>query len=715
MLIEPEALQFDRFTLDRRRRRLLSGDKPLSVQDKVFDLLEYFVLHAGEELRRDDIIAHVWSGRTVAEGSLSVQLSALRKLLEKAGSTEPLILTLPNQRYRFVGEVSLPPPPPPPEPPKLPEAPDLPKTPEPPRPPVNLSRWITASLTAGALLAVLALILWVNPHSDLMPPGLSLVVLPFENLSTDRTQDNLAENITDDLTNDLSHIPASTVIARESAEAVRGKSLQQTGAELHVRYIIKGAVSSDDAGYHANVKVIEAETGKLAVPGFRIDKPRDRESALRDAIVHSIASRLHLQLDSLESSRSLHDRPDNPSATDLFFQARASIEQDDSPEGFRKAKDLFEKAIAKQDHFADAEAALAWLLLRRVSAFDYPESDSDYAEAKSLIKRALADSPQNAKALSARARELQADHDCPEAEAEARLAQEIEPSSVDSLTVLAACAQFEGRLDDAVAQYNRILQLDPENPGNGPRYLALGSIDLVLGHLKEAAGLLAKALSGKEDEAGPSYALGANEPGRFVQIAAIYLNGDKHEAREKYASYARHWPLRTTWRMAGYFPKTWRPLKGFDDMLQAVHDAGMPNFSDPDDPTGAVADDAACVEGDFAPTPHHLAKVPVIGTSDVRLRSMERSPPLIIDVGRGRADIRGVIAFGRTTTDESPIEFAVREAGESPKSAPLVVLGDGPTGCAAYRAAKLLSTKEAYTNVSWYRGGEEIWFRDIQN
>jgi hypothetical protein len=226
----------------------------------------------------------------------------------------------------------------------------------------------------------------------------------------------------------------------------------------------------------------------------------------------------------------------------------------------------------------------------------------------------------------------------------------------------ANCAQFEGRLDDAVLQYKRILQLNPENPGNGPRYLALGSIDLVQGHIKEATGLLAKAPSGKEDEAGPSYALGANEPARFMQIAAIDLDGDKQEAREQYTIYANRWPLRTTWRMAGYFPKAWRSLQGFKDMLDAVEDAGMPRFADPDDPKGVVADDAPCVPGDFAPTPLHLPKVRVIGASEMRAMSMELPPSSIIDVGRGRLDIPGVVSFGTANFDGTPTAFAVQRA-----------------------------------------------------
>ena len=48
-------------------------------------------------------------------------------------------------------------------------------------------------------------------------PRLSIVVLPFENLSGDKEQDYFADGITDDLTTDLSHLAGSFVIARNTA------------------------------------------------------------------------------------------------------------------------------------------------------------------------------------------------------------------------------------------------------------------------------------------------------------------------------------------------------------------------------------------------------------------------------------------------------------------------------------------------------------------
>ena len=75
-------------------------------------------------------------------------------------------------------------------------------------------------------------------------PRLSIVVLPFENLSGDPEQDFFADGITDDLTTDLSHLPDSFVIARNTAFTYKGKPVdaKQIGRELGVRYVLEGSV-----------------------------------------------------------------------------------------------------------------------------------------------------------------------------------------------------------------------------------------------------------------------------------------------------------------------------------------------------------------------------------------------------------------------------------------------------------------------------------------
>jgi TolB-like protein len=92
-------------------------------------------------------------------------------------------------------------------------------------------------------------------------PRLSIVVLPFTNLSDDREQQYFADGITEDLTTDLSRIADSFVISRNTAFAYRNKPIdtKQIGRELGVRYVLEGSVRRS-VNHRINAQLIDAES-----------------------------------------------------------------------------------------------------------------------------------------------------------------------------------------------------------------------------------------------------------------------------------------------------------------------------------------------------------------------------------------------------------------------------------------------------------------------
>ena len=103
-------------------------------------------------------------------------------------------------------------------------------------------------------------------------PRLSIVVLPFSNLSGDPSQDYFADGITKDLTSDLSRIAGSFVISRNTAFTFKGKAAdaRQIGRELGVRYVLEGSVRRMGGTVHVNAQLIDARTGGR--------RPRSRSS-----------------------------------------------------------------------------------------------------------------------------------------------------------------------------------------------------------------------------------------------------------------------------------------------------------------------------------------------------------------------------------------------------------------------------------------------------
>jgi adenylate cyclase len=128
-------------------------------------------------------------------------------------------------------------------------------------------------------------------------PRLSIVVLPFANLSNDPEQEYFADGITDDLTTDLSRITDSFVIARNTAFTYKGKSVdaKEIGRELGVRYVLQGSVRRTGDQVRVNVQLIDAESG-AHLWADRFDTDRANLAAAQDDITGRLARTFNLEL-----------------------------------------------------------------------------------------------------------------------------------------------------------------------------------------------------------------------------------------------------------------------------------------------------------------------------------------------------------------------------------------------------------------------------------
>ena len=96
---------FEDFSLDTGRRELRRGAELVSVEPKIFDLIEFLIRNRDRVVSRDDLIKAVWSGRIVSESALSSSINAARSALDDSGEGQRLIRTLQRKGVRFVGTV----------------------------------------------------------------------------------------------------------------------------------------------------------------------------------------------------------------------------------------------------------------------------------------------------------------------------------------------------------------------------------------------------------------------------------------------------------------------------------------------------------------------------------------------------------------------------------------------------------------------------------
>ena len=197
-------------------------------------------------------------------------------------------------------------------------------------------------------------------------PRLSIVVLPFENLSGDKEQDYFADAITDDLTTDLSHLPDSFVIARNTAFTYKGKpvDVKQIGRELGVRYVLEGSMRRVGDKIAVNAQLISSETG-AHVWADRFEGERANLGQLQLDIVSRLANSLGVELVKAGALRAMRRRPNNPDATDLAMRAQALWSSSDESK-LGDVMNLYERALALDPHNLPAMTGLAGVLQERV-------------------------------------------------------------------------------------------------------------------------------------------------------------------------------------------------------------------------------------------------------------------------------------------------------------------------------------------------------------
>ena len=201
------------------------------------------------------------------------------------------------------------------------------------------------------------------PTAQTEAAHLSIVVLPFTNLSGDPSQDYFADGITENLTTDLSRIRNSFVIARNTAFTFKGKNVgsKEISKELGVRYVLEGSVQRDQNRVRVNAQLIDGETG-AHLWADRFEEGITDLFKLQDEVVARLANSLGYELTKAEAQRSTHST--NPDAIDLTMRGWTVFWHPPTKENTASARDYFERAIKIDPQNAEAMVGLAYARIR---------------------------------------------------------------------------------------------------------------------------------------------------------------------------------------------------------------------------------------------------------------------------------------------------------------------------------------------------------------
>jgi adenylate cyclase len=303
--------------------------------------------------------------------------------------------------------------------------------------------------------------------SDLLAnaPRLSLVVLPFENLSGDPDQSYFADGITDDLTTDLSHLPDSFVIDRNTAFTFKGKAVdvKQIGRELGVRYALEGSVRRVDENITLNAQLISTETG-AHVWADRFEGERAKLGQLQVEFVGRLASTLDVALVRAESLRAMRERPANPNAVDLAMRGWATIYKGYSIGNVTEALDDFERALQLEPGLVRAQVGLAQMLRDRITIFRAGDPAIDLDRADALIASALSADPNDAQAHYTRASLLFARKQFAGTLSELKDAIEINRNFAQAYAFYGFTHIFVGKAAETIPNIESALRLSPRDP-----------------------------------------------------------------------------------------------------------------------------------------------------------------------------------------------------------------------------------------------------------
>jgi TolB-like protein/Tfp pilus assembly protein PilF len=357
-------------------------------------------------------------------------------------------------------------------------------------------------------------------------PRLSIVVLPFTNLSDNREQQYFADGITEDLTTDLSRIADMFVISRNTAFTYRNNPVdtKQIGRELCVRYVLEGSVRHSDNQVRVSAQLIDAETDThLWTDRFQHDT--GNLFALQNEITSRIAVALNLELIGAAAAWPT----DDCDALDYILRGRAALLESPSRENRAEAIGLFERALALDPQSVEAQSRLATALTARVLDGMTDSRAVDIERAEGLAMNALAASSRSPLARFAKGQVLRVQRRPEEAISEYKTVIAFNRNHVNALAAIGWCQLYTGSIQQVIPVLEQVIRLSPRDPNIGNWYNRIGIVHLLQSRIDEAI-----VWSEKASSANPAHSL------FHAQLASAYaFKGEAHRAAAELAEARR--------------------------------------------------------------------------------------------------------------------------------------------------------------------------------
>ena len=452
-----EVLRFGAFELELYNMELRKQGVRIKLQEQPLKVLQLLLNHAGQIVTREQLRSHIWPANTFVEfdHGLYSAMARLREALGDSKESPRFIETVARRGYRFIAPVSS----------------SVTETVFTERiraePSAKRLRRVAASTTVGLLggAALLSIVVGANfgnsrdwfrrPNSTIR----SLAVLPLENLSGDPAQEYFADGMTDELITQLAQLGNIRVISRTSIMQYKGvrKPIRQIGKELSVDAVLEGSVSRSGEHVRITAQLIDADSDQhLWARSYERDV-RD-VLKLQNEMADEIAGEIRAKMVKAAAPRPTAVRIDSEEQ-DLYLRARYHLDRGDRA-GINKAIEYFEQAVDRSPDDARNYAGLADSYLA-LSDFYLSPSETLVKAKQAALKALQLDNSLAETHVSLGATRFLYDWDWQQADEEFLRAIELNPNSSDAHIWRGVFLAQMGRAHEAIPEIKRAEAIDP--------------------------------------------------------------------------------------------------------------------------------------------------------------------------------------------------------------------------------------------------------------
>jgi TolB-like protein/class 3 adenylate cyclase len=351
----------------------------------------------------------------------------------------------------------------------------------------------------------------------------SVVVLPFDNLSSEADQAYFADAVVEEITATLSRIRDFFVIARNSAFSYKGRSVdvRQVGRELGVRYVVEGSVRRVGERVRITAQLVETDTGNH-IWSSRIDGHVNDLFDLQDRMAAEVASALHPSIRRAEIERARSKHPESLAAYDLVMRALPHLwahRMHENP----KAIALIERALASEPDYGLAAALGAWAHAQQIAYNWTDDFETARRRGQQMVETATMTVGEEPTALTALAAAITLlGGDVRQAVNFADKALVLDPNHAWAWMRRGFGMTYLGQPEEGLKSLERASRLSPLDPFAFNSQIGMGLANFSLGRLNEAVVFVSRALAERP---------GLTWPYRDLAVYRAY-QGDLPAARE---------------------------------------------------------------------------------------------------------------------------------------------------------------------------------------